>query len=59
MYRNYALLSYDRKHNFEAFGNYALPFGKGKKHVEPRHRRRARRRLANQLDSQPRERNPV
>jgi len=30
MYRNYALSSYDRTHNFQAFGNYALPFGKGR-----------------------------
>jgi len=29
MYRNYALSGYDRTHNFQAFGNYALPFGKG------------------------------
>ncbi len=30
MYRNYALSGYDRTHNFQAFGNYALPFGRGK-----------------------------
>jgi hypothetical protein len=30
MYRNYALSGYDRTHNFQAFGNYALPFGKGR-----------------------------
>jgi hypothetical protein len=30
MYRNYALSSYDRTQNFQAFGNYALPFGKGR-----------------------------
>jgi hypothetical protein len=30
MYRNYALSSYDRTHNFQTFGTYILPFGKGK-----------------------------
>jgi hypothetical protein len=29
-YRNYALAGYDRTHNFQAYGTYALPFGKGK-----------------------------
>jgi hypothetical protein len=29
-YRNYALASFDRTHNFQAYGNYTLPFGKGK-----------------------------
>jgi Carboxypeptidase regulatory-like domain len=29
IYRNYALTGYDRTHNFQTFGNYALPFGKG------------------------------
>ena len=30
LYRNYALSGYDRTHNFQAYGTYALPFGKGK-----------------------------
>jgi hypothetical protein len=30
MYRNYALCSYDRTHNFQTYGTYALPFGRGK-----------------------------
>ena len=29
-YRNYALATFDRTHNFQAYGTYALPFGKGK-----------------------------
>jgi hypothetical protein len=29
-YRNYALAGYDRTHNFQLYGIYALPFGKGK-----------------------------
>jgi hypothetical protein len=29
-YRNYALASYDRTHNFQTYGTYALPFGKRK-----------------------------
>jgi hypothetical protein len=29
-YRNYALAGYDRTHNFQLYGTYALPFGKGK-----------------------------
>ena len=29
-YRNYALASFDRTHNFQAYGTYGLPFGKGK-----------------------------
>lgn len=29
IYRNYALAGYDRTHNFELYGNYPLPFGKG------------------------------
>ncbi len=28
-YRNYALAGYDRTQNFQAYGTYALPFGKG------------------------------
>jgi len=28
-YRNYALAGYDRTHNFQLYGTYALPFGKG------------------------------
>ncbi|MGA2269925.1 MAG: TonB-dependent receptor [Bryobacteraceae bacterium] len=31
VYRNYALAGYDRTHNFQLFGNYALPFGKGQR----------------------------
>jgi hypothetical protein len=30
LYRNYALSGFDRTHNFQAYGTYALPFGKGK-----------------------------
>ncbi len=29
-YRNYALAGYDRTHNFQLYGTYALPMGKGK-----------------------------
>jgi hypothetical protein len=29
-YRNYALAGYDRTHNFQTYGTYALPLGKGK-----------------------------
>jgi hypothetical protein len=29
-YRNYALATFDRTHNFQTYGNYALPFGRGK-----------------------------
>jgi len=29
-YRNYALAGFDRTHNFQLYGTYALPFGKGK-----------------------------
>ena len=29
LYRNYALASYDRTHNFQLYGTYLLPFGKG------------------------------
>jgi hypothetical protein len=29
-YRNYALSGYDRTHNFQLYGTYALPFGKDK-----------------------------
>jgi hypothetical protein len=29
-YRNYALAGYDRTHNLQIYGNYSLPFGKGK-----------------------------
>jgi hypothetical protein len=29
-YRNYALASFDRTHNFQTYGTYMLPFGKGK-----------------------------
>jgi hypothetical protein len=29
-YRNYALAGFDRTHNFQTYGTYALPFGKGK-----------------------------
>jgi hypothetical protein len=29
-YRNYALASFDRTHNFQSYGTYALPFGTGK-----------------------------
>jgi len=29
-YRNYALAGYDRTHNFQTYGTYALPFGKRK-----------------------------
>jgi hypothetical protein len=29
-YRNYALAGFDRTHNFQAYGTYSLPFGKGK-----------------------------
>ena len=31
--RNRALAGYDRPHNLAVFGNYELPFGKGKAHV--------------------------
>jgi hypothetical protein len=30
LHRNYALAGYDRTHNFQLYGSYALPFGKGK-----------------------------
>ncbi len=30
MYRNYALAGYDRTHNFQLYGTYALPFGKSR-----------------------------
>lgn len=29
-YRNYAVAGYDRTHNFQMYGTYALPFGKSK-----------------------------
>ncbi|HEY3841303.1 MAG TPA: TonB-dependent receptor [Bryobacteraceae bacterium] len=29
-YRNYAVAGFDRTHNFQTYGTYALPFGKGK-----------------------------
>jgi hypothetical protein len=29
LYRNYALAGYDRTHNFQLYGTYMLPFGKG------------------------------
>jgi hypothetical protein len=29
LYRNYALAGYDRTHNFQLYGTYVLPFGKG------------------------------
>ena len=29
-YRNYALAGYDRTHNFQLYGTYTLPFGKGR-----------------------------
>jgi hypothetical protein len=29
MYRNYALAGFDRTHNFQTYGTYSLPFGKG------------------------------
>ena len=31
LYRNYALASYDRTHNFQLYGTYILPFGKGQR----------------------------
>jgi hypothetical protein len=30
LYRNYALAGFDRTHNFQAYGTYSLPFGKGR-----------------------------
>jgi len=29
MYRNYALAGFDRTHNFQVYGTYGLPFGRG------------------------------
>jgi hypothetical protein len=29
-YRNFALASFDRTHNFQSYGTYGLPFGKGR-----------------------------
>jgi hypothetical protein len=31
--RNYAVAGFDRPHNFQAYGNYELPFGHGKRWV--------------------------
>jgi hypothetical protein len=33
LHRNYALAGFDRTHNFQLFGNYALPFGTGKSYL--------------------------
>jgi len=31
LYRNYAVAGYDRTHNFQLYGTYLLPFGKGER----------------------------
>lgn len=31
--RNYAIAGFDRKHNFEAYGTFLLPFGKGQQYL--------------------------